>query len=185
MDNNIAQETKQGFLKREGASRKNGNDSPWNILVVDDDYDVLKLTELSLRNCEFNNKSLKLYFAKSAEEAKLYFKSIPNIALILLDVVMESNHAGLHLVKYIRNELENKTVRIILRTGYPGEAPEKEVIHNYEINDYKTKNDLTPDKLYTALITGLRDYKVLLELQNREMELEDARVRAENSDKFK
>ena len=75
----------------------------------------------------------------------------PDIAVVLLDVVMETETAGLELVDYIRRTLKNEAVRIILRTGQPGQAPERDVIVDYDINDYKSKTELTAAKLFTAL----------------------------------
>ena len=84
-----------------------------------------------------------------------------DIAAVLLDVIMETDVAGLELVEYIRNELKNETVRIILRTGQPGQAPERRVIVQYDINDYKAKTELTADKLFTSLTAALRSYQQL------------------------
>src|SRR6202000_1952084 len=84
-----------------------------------------------------------------------------DIAAVLLDVIMETDAAGLDLVEYIRNELRNETVRIILRTGQPGQAPERRVIVQYDINDYKAKTELTADKLFTSLTAALRSYQQL------------------------
>src|SRR4029077_20914622 len=94
----------------------------------------------------------------SAAEGRELMRNNPNVAVLLLDVVMETDDAGLSLVDYIRNELKNETVRIILRTGHPGQAPERRVIVDYDINDYKAKTELTADKLFTALTAALRSY---------------------------
>ncbi len=85
----------------------------------------------------------------------------PDVAVVLLDVIMESDTAGLELVEFIRKELKNDTVRIILRTGQPGQAPERRIIVDYDINDYKAKTELTADKLFTALTAALRSYQQL------------------------
>src|ERR1700739_189135 len=84
-----------------------------------------------------------------------------DIAAVLLDVIMETDVAGLELVEYIRNEIRNETVRIILRTGQPGQAPERRVIVQYDINDYKAKTELTADKLFTSLTAALRSFQQL------------------------
>ena len=84
-----------------------------------------------------------------------------DVAAVLLDVIMETDVAGLDLVEYIRNELKNETVRIILRTGQPGQAPERRVIVDYDINDYKAKTELTADKLFTTLTAALRGFQQL------------------------
>jgi CheY-like chemotaxis protein len=96
----------------------------------------------------------------------------PDTAVILLDVVMEHDQAGLELVKYIREELHNPFVRIILRTGQPGQAPEREVILNYDINDYKEKTELTAKKLFTSLVAALRTYNDLMIINRYRLGLE-------------
>lgn len=137
----------------------------WNILIVDDDEDIHSVTKLALASFVFNQKKCNFISAYSAREAQEILKTTPNIALALVDVVMETEDAGLTLVNYIRNELNNHLVRIILRTGQPGQAPEERVIHDYDINDYKSKSDLTTQKLYTSILTGLRSYRDLLALE--------------------
>ena len=42
--------------------------------------------------------------------------------------VLIADNSGLKLVKFIREELKNPSVRIILRTGYPGKVPAQQVI---------------------------------------------------------
>ncbi len=97
-----------------------------------------------------------------ALKQKKIMHEVEDIAVVFLDVVMEQEDAGLQLVKYIRDELDNKLIRIILRTGQPGQAPEERVIVDYDINDYKTKTELTVQKLFTSLVSALRSYKDLV-----------------------
>ena len=111
----------------------------WNILIVDDEEDVHAVTTLALASFEFNQRNLALFHAYSAEQAKVILNEQPDISLILLDVVMETDQAGLELASYIRQELNNHQVRIVLRIGQPGEAPEHQVIRDFDINDYKNK----------------------------------------------
>ena len=137
----------------------------WTLLVVDDEQGVHEVTKLALTNFKFDGKPLRFLHAYSAAEAKKLMLENSNIAVALVDVVMETEHAGLDLVKYIRNEAHNKLMRIILRTGQPGQAPERAVIHDYDINDYKEKTELSAQKLYSSLLTSLRSYRDLLALQ--------------------
>lgn len=146
--------------------------SSWKVLVVDDDPEVYEATVLACGNFKFENKSLNLLSAYSGAEAKTVIQENPDIALLLLDVVMESSHAGLDLVRYIRKELNNQLIRIILRTGQPGEAPEVDVIMDYDINDYRLKVDLTRQRLLTTVITTLRSYRDLLALETSYQELD-------------
>lgn len=135
--------------------------SPWKILIVDDEHDVHEITKITLRGFVFEGRLVELISAYCEEDVKKAFADNPDIALVILDVVMERENSGLILVKYIREKLENLSVRIVLRTGQPGKAPEQEVITRYDINDYKTKPDLTVQKLFTMIITCLRSYRNL------------------------
>ena len=135
------------------------NSSFWKILIVDDESEVHQSSKLLLKNFTFEDKPLTFFSAYSAAEAKQLMAKHPDIAIIFLDVVMEEDDAGLKLVEYIRQVLKNHSVRIILRTGQPGQAPEAEVILNYDINDYQTKVELTYEKLIYTVTTGLRSYR--------------------------
>ena len=137
----------------------------WNVLIVDDEPDIHDVTKLALSGFEFENKKCHFISAYSAKEAKEVLAKTPNIALALVDVVMETDQAGLDLVDYIRNELDNRFIRVILRTGQPGQAPEEKVIHNYDINDYKAKSELTTQKLYTSVLTSLRTYRDMIAIE--------------------
>ncbi len=141
------------------------NERPWRILIVDDDLDVHSATNLALRNVRFKGRDLELMSAYSGEEAFSILQSTPGIALVLLDVVMETEDAGLRLVGRIRGDLDNALVRIVLRTGQPGQAPEHSVIIDYDINDYKAKTELTTQKLFTTVISSLRAYESLLMIE--------------------
>lgn len=136
----------------------------WTILIVDDEEEVHSVTKLALRGFEFQGRQLNFLHAYSGAEAKSMMSIRDDIALVLLDVVMETDHAGLEVVEYVRNELHNKFIRIILRTGQPGMAPEVEVIKKYDINDYKYKTELTRERLFTAVYAGLGAYRDLVAL---------------------
>jgi signal transduction histidine kinase len=133
----------------------------WKIAVIDDDQAVHEGTRFALSDYTLNGQSLEILSAYSAAEGQILMRDNPDIAAVLLDVIMETDAAGLDLVEFIRNDLHNETVRIILRTGQPGQAPERRVIVDYDINDYKAKTELTADKLFTSLTAALRSYQQL------------------------
>jgi signal transduction histidine kinase len=133
----------------------------WKIAVIDDDQAVHEGTRFALSDYSLNGQGLEIVSAYSGSEGRALMRAHPDIAAVLLDVIMETDAAGLDLVEYIRNELRNETVRIILRTGQPGQAPERRVIVQYDINDYKAKTELTADKLFTSLTAALRSYQQL------------------------
>ncbi len=137
----------------------------WDILIVDDDPEIHSVTKLALSGVEFWNKRLRFHHAYSGAEAISLLQKERSISVILLDVVMESDDAGLKVVKQVRESLNNHNVRIILRTGQPGYAPEEKVIQEYDINDYKTKTELTRSKLITALVTAIRSYEQVCQLE--------------------
>ena len=145
---------------------------PWSILIVDDDASIHAATRMVLRGVTFRKRALKCLSANSAAEARKVLMSRPEIALVLLDVVMESDDAGLRLVHFIRNEMGNRRMRIILRTGQPGQAPERDVILNYDINDYKSKTELTTQKLFTSVVAALRSHEDITEIERHRAGLE-------------
>lgn len=133
----------------------------WKVAVIDDDRAVHEGTRFALSDYSLNGQTLDILSAYSAAEGRELMRAHPDIAAVLLDVIMETDEAGLDLVEFIRNDLRNETVRVILRTGQPGQAPERRVIVDYDINDYKAKTELTADKLFTSLTAALRSYQQL------------------------
>ncbi len=165
------------FDSEEADNAVNVNIAPtetWKILVVDDEPAVHQVTQLALKNFVFSGKSLSFFSAYSSQEAKQLIVAHPDTALILLDVVMDTNNAGLEVVQYIREELKNRRVRIILRTGQPGDAPEESVMINYDINDYKLKVELTRQKLITTTIAALRSYRDIIIIEEQSIKLAEA-----------
>lgn len=145
---------------------------PWKVLVVDDEPEVHAVTRLVLGNFRFADRPLQFLNANSAAQAETMLREHPDIAVMLLDVVMETDKAGLDLVRTVRERHGNQFVRIVLRTGQPGQAPEQHVIANYDINDYKEKTELTAQKLATTMYAALRSYRDmrLIEASRRGLE---------------
>ncbi|HEX8610802.1 MAG TPA: PAS domain-containing protein [Telluria sp.] len=134
---------------------------PWRILIVDDDVDVHVVTKFALSNTQFQGRRLSFLHAYSGKEALDILRATPDIALVLLDVIMETEDAGLQVARRVRSELRNELVRIVLRTGQPGQALEHSIICDYDINDFWSKADLTTRKLFTTVIASLRAYASL------------------------
>ena len=135
--------------------------APWRILIVDDDVDVHVVTKFALSNTNFQGRRLCFLHAYSGSEALAMLRATPDIALVLLDVIMETPDAGLRVARRVREELHNDLVRIVLRTGQPGQALEHSIIVDYDINDFWCKADLTTRKLFTTVISSLRAYATL------------------------
>lgn len=134
---------------------------PWRVLVVDDEPDIHAVTRLALNSVSFKGRGIEIISAYTGVQGFDLLAREDDIALVLLDVVMETEDAGLRLARRIREELDNQLVRIVLRTGQPGQAPEQKVIVDFDINDYKAKTELTAQKLFTTVISSLRSYEGL------------------------
>ena len=147
----------------------------WKILIVDDEPDIHTVTKIALSRFEFDERGVSFLHAYSGEDAKTLLTEHDDIALVFLDVVMETDDAGLRIVRFIREELQNHFVRIVLRTGQPGQAPERDVIVNYDINDYKEKTTLCSDKLFTVTYSGLRGYRDIMAVEQSRKMLEHHR----------
>jgi response regulator RpfG family c-di-GMP phosphodiesterase len=137
---------------------------PWKIMIVDDDREVHAVTKVVLGDFVFDGRPVEFVNAYSAVEACKAFTEHPDTAVVLLDVVMETDDAGLRCVEFIRKTTGNKQIRIILRTGQPGQAPERQVIVDYDINDYKAKSELTAQKLFTSVVAALRSYQHIVSI---------------------
>ena len=147
--------------------------APWKIAIIDDESGVHEVTKLTLRKFSFEKRSVEFLSAYSAKEGLELFKTTPDIALAFVDVVMETDDAGLKLIDEIRNDLKNHTTRLILRTGQPGQAPEEEIIRDYDINDYKAKTELSSMKLKSCVYTAIRSYRDIKTIEQGKRGMED------------
>ena len=144
----------------------------WKIIIADDEKGVHDITRIVLDDFTFEDRGLAFFSAYSSEETLRLLSDHPDTAVILLDVVMETDDAGLEVARRIRQEHQNRFVRIILRTGHPGKAPENKVITEYDINDYKEKTELTAQKLFSAVTSALRAYRDLRIIEQNRRGLE-------------
>ena len=140
----------------------------WPILLVDDEPDVLQVSRLVMQDFTVYGLPVELHTAGSKAEAIELMETelipilpsvpAPRVSVAFIDVVMESDTAGLELCDYIRQTKGNKVVQLFIRTGQPGIAPERDVIDHYDINGYFTKAEATEDKLYSLVKSGVRQY---------------------------
>ncbi|HVH42313.1 MAG TPA: response regulator [Labilithrix sp.] len=129
----------------------------WNVLVVDDEDDIHQVTRLALKRKNWRGRSVALSHAKSAAEARelLMAKGSPHFHVALVDVVMETDDAGLRLCDFIRSNITRST-RIVLRTGQPGVAPPEQVLTDYDIDYYLAKTEVTDQRLFLVLRSCFR-----------------------------
>ena len=150
--------------------------NPWKLFIVDDDKDIHEITKLALKDLKFKERPISFSSAYSAEEAIELLKEDPQFSIVLLDIGMETNDAGLEVAKFIRQELKDDITRIIIRTGQPGDVPKQEIIDTYDINDYKSKTELTLEKLFSSIRTAIAQYDQINELARLNKDLE-ARIK--------
>jgi response regulator RpfG family c-di-GMP phosphodiesterase len=149
-----------------------GGSAPWKILVADDDEEIHKVTKLALTGFTHYGRPVTLIHARSGAEAVARMREHPDTALVLMDVVMETEHAGLDAVLTIRHQLKNNLTRIVIRTGQPGQAPEELVVRHYDISDYREKTEITARRLHTIVHHGLSQFRELAELHDHKHGLE-------------
>ncbi|MBF0316885.1 MAG: SpoIIE family protein phosphatase [Nitrospirae bacterium] len=153
-------------------TRLTATNGKWKVMIVDDEPGVHEVTLMILKTFTVEGRALEFISAYTGRDAMQEIVKHPDTALIFLDVVMESDHAGLDVVKHIRETLKNRFVRIVLRTGQPGVAPEEAVIVEYDINDYKEKNELQRQKLITSTVAAIRSYRDIMTIEGNLRSLE-------------
>ena len=158
--------------------KETGSQERIKVIIADDEPEVHAVTRFVLKDYEYEGKKLEFISAYSGDEAKRLLEENPDASLILLDIVMEKDDSGLDVAEFIRESLHNNFIRIILRTGQPGMAPEEEVVSRYDVNDYKEKTELTDRKFKTAMTMALRAYADLLSIESfREMLEQEVQAR--------
>lgn len=136
----------------------------FHVVLVDDEPDVHEVSRLAMRGFRVYGLPIRLHSAASKAEGIEVLNGLtlgrPDISMAcvaLIDVVMETDHAGLELCEYIRDVMKNRTLQIYVRTGQPGVAPERAVLDRYDIQGYLAKSEATADKLYTVVKAGVRE----------------------------
>src|SRR5690554_4837556 len=160
------------FANEKKTTTEQSSTEPFHILVVDDDDEIHVITKMALGDFKLDQRPLQFHSAYSAAEAKQMLQERDDFALMLLDVVMEDDHAGLEVARWTREDLKNRLIRIVLRTGQPGQAPEEEVIAKFDIDDYKEKTELTYRKLLTLMYSSLRAFRDLQAIEQYKQGLE-------------
>lgn len=155
----------EGAVDSNGAVLGASVEAPINILVIDDDEEVHRVTSFTLGGLTIDDASVQFFHARTSDEARALLGNGRRFAVILLDVVMEDEESGFRLVRFIREELNERASRIIMRTGQPGNQPERDLILTYDINDYRNKTELTAMTLFTAVVTAARTYRDILRVE--------------------
>jgi signal transduction histidine kinase len=173
------------FMFAPSRRRDDSTADNWKVLLVDDEQEVHSVTRFALKGFEFEGKGLEFVSAYSAAEARDLLDGHRDAAILLLDVVMEEDNSGFDVIRHAREILGNDQIRIILRTGHPGQAPEATVVRDYDINDYSEKTELTRQRLMTSVYAALRAFRDILRLQKQGRDLDQARRVAQAAERAK
>ncbi|WP_374512343.1 hypothetical protein [Niveibacterium sp.] len=133
------------------------NEAGWVVLVVDDDADVHAVTRMALHHFLFMGRPLQLVDCFSAREALAILPTLPDLALILLDVVMESEDAGTRLARTIRATPRYDHVQIIIRTaagGYGGRGAFRDI----PIHAFVWQSEVSKTRLESLVSSALAAY---------------------------
>ena len=169
-------------MKLKRSTKKSGSPGDaWKVLLVDDEPDVHEITRIALKKFAYDGKSLDLTSAYSAKQARQILQTDPDFALAIIDVVMETEEAGLDLVRFIREEMKLDHIRLIIRTGQPGKAPEHFVIQTFDIDDYREKTELSNLKMATMLRNAIKSYRDLSIIEKNRIDL-DQKVKERTRD---
>jgi diguanylate cyclase (GGDEF)-like protein len=147
---------------------------PWLVICADDDPSAHRSTAFALEGELIEGRPVRLVSAYSAKEAIELVKAHPEAAALLLDVVMESPTAGLDAIATIRQELRRGVLRIIVRSGAPGLMGELETVKQFDITDWRPKNELNQSRLLSAITLAVRSFEELARLDKRSVGLDEA-----------
>jgi PAS domain S-box-containing protein len=163
--------------------KKTASAFKWKVLMVDDEPEVHRTARMVLSDFKYKGLDLEIIEACSSAEAMKIMDDNRDIALILLDVVMETDEAGLDFINYVRNIKKDKIVQIVLKTGQAGRFPEKDVVCGYDINNFYAKTELTADRMTTMVTSALRGYELASSLKKVNKRLEHELLRKKIAEK--
>lgn len=131
----------------------------WRLLIADDEKEIHSITEMVLKDFTFAGLGINMTSAYSAKEAIEILNMEPDFAVGVLDVVMEEDDAGFQIVEHIRGKQENQSMRLIMRTGQPGQiGTEYQVVLKHPINDIQLKTQTTDARFKAMLHLQLAEY---------------------------
>lgn len=137
----------------------------WSVLIVDDDEAIHENSEVVLNFMVHKDRGVETLHAYSAKEAVKTIAEHEDIAVIVLDIMMEDDDLGLSFVKFLRDELKNEDTRVLLYTGESEIAPKSKVSNRYRIDAYLDKNKTCQEDWYASVRLALRTYSDRLRLR--------------------
>ena len=144
-----------------------GTTTAWPVLLVDDDPAILALMSLVVGRETLDGVGVEILKASSAAEARRLLTARTDIAVAVIDVIMETESAGLDLVRWLAESPAHAATRRVLHTGQPGEGREEQVTRAADIHDYWAKGTLRAPELRRRLLFQLRQHRDLKRALNQ------------------
>jgi CheY-like chemotaxis protein len=174
----------------------------WTILIVEDQADAQDVYIMNLSKAFKDAFVIGVHSAKQAKEIlgdknkckalilerykdhddfKAYEKDIEdnpqiiNIGCIILDIVMETTKSGFDVIDYVRSELKDNNIQIIINSGQIGEGKEipediPTLMKQYNVHSIILKggnSDSVSSPLEVATTSAYRLYKALYQLDKQ------------------
>lgn len=133
----------------------------WNILIVDDEKNFAEDLKEEIGDYRFKGSTPNVAIAHSGFEA-INILGQSEFALLIIDIIMETPDAGLHVIEFIRNKQKNSLMQIIVMTARPDIYEESDIISRYEIHSFIDK-PAGLKRQYMLVISALRTYDNLIE----------------------
>ena len=129
----------------------------WKVLITDDQEMIHVMIKHYLKDYQFQGIGLQFIDSFSCKDAKSLLNNNPDIAVVILDVMLEEPDSGFQIVQYIRETLNNKLLKIIMLTGNLDIEKAKFFFMTYDIDIYCPKYDI--NKIYFMMTASLRAYQ--------------------------
>lgn len=92
---------------------------------------------------------------------------------MLVDVIMETETAGLDLIRWVRQQPALAATRVVVRTGESGSSTPKVVLQDFEISDYWPKTAVLASRMQMQMAGLVRSYDELARLDKARAEHAD------------
>ena len=126
--------------------------------MVDDDRDIHALTSIILNDFQFQNKPLRIHYARTSEQALECIAQNPNIQLMLIDMVMEDKDSGMKIIQHLRDDLKNERAQIVVRTSVREMLPQQSFVEDYNILTCKIKSEMTAHVFREIILHALESW---------------------------
>ena len=151
----------------------------WKVLLADDDPIFHKIGHAKLDGVEFDGHQIETFNSDDYKSSCLFLQENPDTALVVLDIHMDEASTGFKIIDFVRNDLNNSELRILLYTGDSNIESEESMLDSYAVSGYLSKTDPAPEQLLTKVKLALRSYSDIRKVKklgqtNSELEKEVA-----------